>query len=131
MSNVRQSVAKCAEQLDITKDAVDETPLGFGVVRWTLALGEQLARDQMPFMPRPLRIDSLRDALHASSLMLVLWRTAPDATTATLRGGVTALHLATQYQVRFCVVGPQRTRPQPHAGTMGRSLLNMCMQPGA
>ena len=91
----------CAERDDITKDALDRTPLGFGVVRWTLALGEQLARDQMPFMPRPLRIDSLRDALHASSLMLVLWRTAPDATTATLRGGVTALHLAARYQVRL------------------------------
>jgi hypothetical protein len=79
---------------------LDETTAGFKVIRWSVALGEQLARHQLPFVSRNMHIVSLRGALQASSMMMVLWRHAPDATTATTKSGATALHLAAKNQVR-------------------------------
>ena len=78
---------------------LDTTPSGFSTIPWSLALGERLARNRAPFMPRAVRMRSVRDALRASAIMLALWRGTPDAPQATLRGGATGLHLAVQHQV--------------------------------
>jgi hypothetical protein len=85
----------------ISEATLDKTALGFKLLRWNLSIGEQLARHQVPFMPRGVRIASVGDALFASSLMMRLWRTNSLAPTATLKGGATALHLAVEHQVRL------------------------------
>jgi hypothetical protein len=92
-----------ADDASASKAALDKTPLGFKVLRWDLDLGEQLARHQVPFMSRAVRIASLRDALMASSIMMRLWRTNPDAPKAVTKAGVTALHFAVEHQVWFGV----------------------------
>ena len=92
-------VALATGEEEINQERLEETPSGFKMIRWSVGLGEQLARNQVPFMARALRIESLQGALHASSIMLVLWRSTPGAATATTKEGLTALHLAARHQV--------------------------------
>jgi hypothetical protein len=102
----------------MTADDLEATPSGFKVKQWSLSLGEQLARDRLPFLPRALRIESVRGALRASAVMLALWRAAPDAPRAALKDdGATALHLAAKYQARVAPIAARM-----HATYSGRAL---------
>ena len=94
------------------------TPSGFKTTRWSTTLGEMLARDLCPFMPRDVRIESVRGALRASSMMLLLW---PKAACRAARGacGATALHLAVQHKVRH-------VRAWAAASLEGQNLLCFC-----
>eukprot|EP00892_Ulva_mutabilis_P010180 jgi/Ulvmu1/7534/UM037_0078.1 len=77
------------------------TPSGLKSLRWSVALGEELAHGCFPFMPRQMHIESLRAALRVSSMALVQWRTQANSAEARLSNGGTALHAAVQHEVRL------------------------------
>lgn len=92
-----------AEEIDLG-DEVDvenllTTPSGLKSLRWSLALGEELAHGCFPFMPRQLHIESLQAALRVSSMALVQWRTQANSAEARLPDGGTALHAAVKHEV--------------------------------
>lgn len=91
------------EEIDLG-DEVDvenllTTPSGLKSIRWSLALGEELAHGCFPFMPRQLHIESLHAALRVSSMALVQWRTQANSAEARLPDGGTALHAAVKHEV--------------------------------
>lgn len=75
------------------------TPSGLKTLRWSLALGEELAHGCFPFMPRQMHIESLQAALRVSSMALVQWRTQANSAEARLPDGGTALHAAVKHEV--------------------------------
>lgn len=80
------------------------TPSGLKSLRWSLALGEQLAHGSFPFMRRQLHIESLQAALRVSSMALVQWRTQAQSAEARLLDGGTALHAAVKHEVRNALI---------------------------
>lgn len=100
-----ESTSMATQEADVG-DEVDvenllTTPSGLKSLRWSVALGEELAHGCFPFMPRQLHIESLKAALRVSSMALVQWRSQANSEEARLPDGGTALHAAVKHEVRL------------------------------
>ena len=99
-----EATSMATEEIDLGDEIDVEnlliTPSGLKTLRWSLALGEELAHGGFPFMPRQMHIESLQAALRVSSMALVQWRTQANSAEARLLDGGTALHAAVKHEVR-------------------------------